>query len=210
MAEKKAVVIKVREVSVGNMTDAAKGNATGQRKVKSSGNSCWAQTVLWMHGVQDLATYTTGKDVKDIAEAMRVEFKNAFLAEYEELPEQGRNARTGKIIDVQDGKGEIKWSSWEETKAPISYIGDLALIAKKGLVSELVVGELSVLGRTDILKRCKDAETPMSACERGLKIVTENYEGVNLTDLEATVASLEALYIKASQHVEDVKAAVKA
>ena len=190
--EKKASIIRVSEVSLENMTNAASGNAVGQRKVKKSGATCWAQTALWLNLQNPLESFDRSLDIKDIAENVREAFKEAFIAEAD-IPEVGRNARTGKTMDVCDKEGIPKWSSWEETRAPISYCGDIATIIKANLVTDFIVSEKSVMAKADILAMAKVAEPAFETIKRSITLISAKVPAVNSADLITTIELLESL-----------------
>ena len=128
---KKSTVVSVKEVSIKAMTDACTGNASGARRANNNAGKAWGVTALWLNEKSTLSAFDATKDVKDIAEDVRKVFKDEFLTDWAEAVEEGvkeeltddsigKNARTGKMMEILDGNGEIKWSSWEETKLSIS------------------------------------------------------------------------------------------
>ena len=182
MAEKKPTVITVKEATLVAMTQACSGNAQSARRVANTSGKAWGTTVLWLNEKKDLKSFDATKDVKDIAKDLRESFANAFLVEWddavteghkEELtPESvGKNARTGKLMVILDKDVQPKWSSWEETKLPIAYCGDIARIIKAGIVDEVLPGGNKVMGRTDALQRAKTPESPLETIERSAKLI---------------------------------------
>lgn len=194
---KKLNYVSVAEVSIENLVDASKGTMVGQRKASAQSGKCWAQTTLWLNDHKPLETYDADADVKDIAESIRQTFKDNFLVErtdvYGEITEEteGRNARTGKMIEILDKNGDPKWSSWEETKLPIGYCGDLAQVVKAGLVSELIVSDKKVMARVDILNKAKVPETPLASILRACDLIAKKGPEVPEVSLPDAIGAVE-------------------
>lgn len=187
---KKPTFITVSAFDANSIVDSSSASSAGMRRAKSNGDKCWAQTCLFLRAAGAFESLDTAGDVKDIAEKIRETFKESFLDNIEDLPEQGRNARTGKTIDIADGKGDLKWSSWEGTRNSISYCGDLATVAKANLLDDLFKGEKQVMAKGDILGRAKGSETPLKACNRGLDLVESKLDSLKEAELDAIIARL--------------------
>lgn len=202
------VKVKADDINTESMALAAKGNATAGRKSTSTGANCWAITALWLNQQKPLGDYDASKDVKDIAKDIRETFKSAFQEEHD-IPEGGRNARTGKMMDsLIDAKtGELKWSSWEETKLPIQYCTDIAQVVKAGLVDELLVSETSVRGKSYILKDAKGAEPAMKTIQRSLELIDKKYKELNDKDLRLASDLIDKLLSDLNEHREACKLA---
>ena len=184
--EHKATIIRVSEVSLENMTQSAKSNSVATRKVKKSGATCWAQTALWLNSVSPLEKHDVGT-VEEIAESLRAAFKKAFLEEAD-IPEEGKNARNGETMDIIDPKtGEPKWSSWEETRNPISYCGEFAQIIKAGLIDTFIVSEKSCMAKGDIMAMAKVGETPLATIERCLKLIDDKFGALKLEEAKVVI-----------------------
>ena len=200
--DKKVVYQTASDVSVVKLVEAAKGGVAGQRKMRNNEGKCWTQTVLWLHGLCPLDSFDDTQEIKAIAEDVRDAFKSNFLIERDseigEIDEEteGRNARTGENVKVLDAKGEPKWSSWEETKTPIGYCGDLARVIKAGKVSDLIPKANRVMGRSDILKQCKAPETPLETIMRSLDMADKKFEECSDADKLKALDAITDLFDK--------------
>jgi len=90
--------------------------------------------------------------------------------------------------DLLDKDGQPKWSSWEETKLPIAYCGDIARIIKAGIVDEVLPGGNKVMGRTDALQRAKTPESPLETIERSAKLIGDKAKELGSSDIETAKA----------------------
>ena len=196
MSEKTPSYTVVRELSIENLTESAKGNSQANIRVKRTGSTCWAQTVLFINEAKPLADFDETQDAKELAEELRDTFKTAFMDEYEGDYDEGKNARTGKTMNITDAKGEVKWSSWEMTRLPISYATDLAQVLAKGLLDDLIDTSgkhVKVLDKADAMRACKDAESPMATIEKALALVETKYAEVTDTEQATAMAMVEDL-----------------
>ena len=213
----KSNVVTVKKVDVVAMTNACVGNANGVRKAANNAGKAWGVSVLWLNAKKDFATFDATKDVSEIAEDVRKVFKDEFIMDWgiavdngdkEELTSDtlGKNARTGKMMEVLDKNGEIKWSSWEETKLAVSYCGDIAKVIDAGLTSELLVSARSVMGRSEILAKCKVKESAVDTIKRSSEMIENKAtELTNATDIATALAAAEAA-VKAIKDIAEGKA----
>ena len=221
MADKIETIIVKGTVGIVGMTGACSGNSSANVKAGRTAGQAWGQTVLWMNSRKALDTFDRNKEVKDIAEDLRKEYKLNFLIDWddavtegdkEELtPElQGKNYRTGKMVPILDSNGEPKWSSWDETKLSIQYLGDIAHVVKAGMTKELIVDEKrkKVVGKNSILKLAKGQEDPLKTIQRSCDMVEKKATAVKDADLASALAAAQAA-LKAIQDVMDAKAGTK-
>ena len=149
---------------------------------------------------------------------MREAFANAFLTEWDEAvteghkeeltPEAvGKNARTGKLMEILDSDGIPKFSSWEETQLSIQYCSNIATVVKAGLIDELIIDKAKgkVLGKSDILAKAKATESPLKTIQRSCEMVENKATAVAATDLEAAINAAKAA-LKALQDIKAGKA----
>ncbi len=182
MSDKKAQVIKVKEVSLSTLTELSSSNATAGRKSANTGASAWAQCCLWLNEVSPLSDFDNDKDVKDIASDVRDAFKNGFIA------------RTGKMMDVVDAKtSQPKWSSWDQTRLAISYCGDIAVVIKNNLVDDLLVSDKSVLAKSDILKR-KAKQPAIETIKASAVMIGKKFPECDEAGRKEAIELINALY----------------
>lgn len=135
----------------------------GQKKL---GNG-WATFVA--RGVEDgwFEGHPADASVEDIRDIIQGKNHDTLKKEVE-IPANGKGVcrKSGKLIDLYNKDNEVKWASWRRTRKFTTYPGDLAKVIKAGLTDELM-SEGCVIGRSDILKKVKEVENAQkSACEK--------------------------------------------
>lgn len=215
MSKVETVVVK-GNVGIVGMTQACSGNAGANQKAHKSAGQAWGQTVLWVNEKQDLGSFDSTKEQKEIAEDVRKAYKSAFLSDWqdaaddgekEELTDEtiGKNYRTGKMVSVLKD-GEPIWSSWCETKLSIQYCGDLATIIKGEKVPDLLVDvkRKKVMAKNAALKLAKVPETPLKTIVRSAEMIETKATEVAAKDLTEAINEV-AKALKSLQDIKDAK-----
>lgn len=197
MSESTPKTIKVREASVTSMIKANGANSGAKRKFDKTGQTCWAQTVLFLHKAKPFGKYDTTLDEDVIKEQVRDVFKAAFLDAAEvgeiEIPEKGVNARNGNTMDVTDKDGMPKWSSWDGTRNSISICGEIGRLIKVGVAEQLIISENEVLAKGDANK-LKPGEAPLDTIERSIVLIKQKFGELEGDDVALALALLEECY----------------
>lgn len=217
LIEKKTVFVKAEDVFT-TMTDGA-GNASAFAiKGANASGRAWGATVLYLGAKKDFASYDKTAEVKDIATALRDAYKKDFVADWnkavaagkkdEELDKttSGKNARTGESMKVMNGKGEIKWSSWSETRLGINYCGEIAKAIKAGLAEKLIVKADTAASFRSIMDEVKEiAKAERDAKAEGSEGEAED-AGTETAEKKTGIEAIEEAIAIIMANVKDLTA----
>jgi hypothetical protein len=136
--------------AMASSSSALKAKGTLQR----SEGTVWNQTVCII--MESVAITDSMRELEKLDETRAVLFDlmSEHIKSAMPIPEEGKD-REGKTIALFNKYGDIKWSSWDETRRIFAYLGDIAKVITYGQESLLYPEERKVAARCDILKLCQ-------------------------------------------------------